>query len=69
MATTIHNFPREFRFGDQKLPDPNPNISPKEVARIYSNQYPELTTANIVGPELKEEKAVYTFESSFKPKG
>ena len=65
---SITNMPREFHFGSKVLPDPNPNVSPKEVARIYANEFPELTTANITGPEIKSDKAIYSFESSYKPK-
>lgn len=66
---SINTLPRVFKWNQATLPDPNPNIPPKEVAQIYSNEYPELTTAHINGPTIKDGKAVYTFETSFKPKG
>ena len=59
---------REFIFNDNVLPDPNPNISPEEVKEIYANEYPELITANVFGPDYRDDKAIYEFKSSFKPK-
>ncbi len=33
---------REFVFGDNKLVDPDPSMSVREVIKFYSAQYPEL---------------------------
>lgn len=35
----------------------------------YANLYPELTTATVHGPELKEDKAVYEFRTTIGTKG
>jgi PRTRC genetic system protein C len=67
MATKT--IPRVFKFEKKDLTDPNPNMSPKEVQSFYANQFPELATATIKGPEYKTGKAEYVFTLSFKPKG
>jgi len=60
---------REFRFGDKVLPDPGSHMTEKEVMKFYSGQYPELTNSNINGPEIKEDKTVFTFSKSVGVKG
>jgi PRTRC genetic system protein C len=52
-----------------KLDDPNPNMSEHEVQRFYSSQYPELTSATVVGPSMKDGNAVYSFETIIGDKG
>mgnify|MGYP004508244253 FL=1 len=39
------------------LDDPNPSDSPEMVMGFYSNTYPELTTATIHGPTMKDDAA------------
>ncbi len=39
---------REFRWGAQRLADPDPSLSPEEVRDLYAQIYPELTTAAVV---------------------
>ena len=41
------------------LDDPNPSDSPEMVMSYYSNFYPELTTATVHGPVIKNDTAVY----------
>ena|SRR2546427_10539617 len=52
---------RSFSYDGVKLPDPDPRMTPEEVKTIYSNQYPELATAAIMGPEASEERLQYSF--------
>lgn len=54
---------------DRELTDPNPQLSPDEVMAYYSNQYPELTTANVFGPTIKNDRAVYEFKTTVGTKG
>ena len=49
--------------------DPNPSDSPEMVMNYYSNFYPELTTATVHGPVLKDDKAVYEFKTTVGTKG
>ena len=52
---------REFSYNGVKLPDPNPNMTPEEVRAVYTNQYPDLATASISGPEADGGKLRYSF--------
>lgn len=60
---------REFRKDGQRLPDPNKELPPSEVLNIYSNTYPELTNAQIVGPTIEDNKQVYEFKTVLGTKG
>ena len=51
------------------LPDPNPAFTVGEVMQFYSGKYPELTTANWTGPEIINDKRVYTFSTILGNKG
>lgn len=66
---TTKTIKRIFKYDKLELTDPNADLSPTEVKRFYSNKYPELTTANVVGPDYKNNVSEYRFENSFKPKG
>ena len=63
MALEITGMTRSFTFkkgsGMITLDDPNPSDSPEMVMSYYSNFYPELTTATVHGPVIKNDKAVY----------
>lgn len=73
MALVVNGMQRSFTFkkGSEtiKLSDPNPAESPEAVMSFYSNIYPELTTATVHGPEIKEDKAVYEFKTTIGTKG
>jgi PRTRC system protein C len=51
------------------LEDPDSRMSLSEVTDFYSMNYPELTTANLHGPELEEDRAVYRFKTTIGTKG
>lgn len=51
------------------LEDPDSRMSLSEVTDFYSMNYPELTTATLQGPELKEDRAVYRFKTTIGTKG
>lgn len=73
MALQIKGMSRTFKFkkGTEyvTLQDPDPNLSPDVVMSYYSNFYPELTTATVHGPIIKEDKAVYEFKTTIGTKG
>lgn len=73
MALVVNGMQRSFTFkkGSEtiKLSDPNPAESPEAVMGYYSNIYPELTTATVHGPEIREDKAVYEFKTTIGTKG
>lgn len=73
MALVFNGMERSFTFkkGNEMitLSDPAPADTPEAVMSFYSNIYPELTTASVHGPELKEDKAVYEFKTTIGTKG
>jgi len=60
---------RSFSYNGVKLPDPDPRLTAEEVKTIYSNQYPELATAAITGPEASGENLQYSFVRAIGTKG
>jgi PRTRC genetic system protein C len=71
----VKNVVREFKVkrnnakDDVVLPDPNPNMEPIDVMKFYSGQCPELTSASVNGPNMKNGKAIYLFETVIGEKG
>ena len=60
---------REFLYHGTSLADPNPRFSIEEVRSFYANQFPELTTAAISGPETVGDRLRYRFERAIGSKG
>ena len=60
---------REFVYHGTSLADPNPKMSIEEVRSFYANQFPELTTAAISGPEAVSDRLRYRFERAIGSKG
>lgn len=60
---------RSFSFNGLKLPEPDERMSVEEVKSFYANQYPELTTAAISGPEIIGNSIQYTFSRAIGTKG
>ena len=58
-----------FSFNGLKLPGPNDRMSVEEVKSFYANQYPELTTAVVSGPEVIGDVMQYTFSRAAGTKG
>lgn len=60
-----------FQEGGQtiELADPSPDLTPKQVLDHYCAHYPALTTGTVSGPEVKDGKAVYTFQAHLGQKG
>lgn len=52
-----------------ELADPHPGMSLQEVVAHYSNQYPELTTANVEGPIMDGDTAIFKFTTVLGAKG
>jgi PRTRC genetic system protein C len=51
------------------LSDPTPSDTPDAVMSYYANLYPELTTASVHGPEIREDRVVYEFKITIGTKG
>ncbi len=60
---------RVFKFNNRNLPDPNPKMTPTQVKNIYAAQYPELGSAGVEGPEVKNGQQVYTLARQVGTKG
>jgi PRTRC genetic system protein C len=61
---------RKFVYNGTDLPDPNPSLNVEEVRNILAESHPELATAAIDGPKVKEGGVqVYTFVRSAGTKG
>lgn len=60
---------REFVFEKYTLPDPNPEMTPEEVASFYSSIHPELVTCIVDEPTLEGEKNIYEFKKNAGTKG
>ena len=70
---TIKGMSRTFKFkkGTEyvTLQDPDPNLSPDVVMSYYSNFYPELTTATVHGPVIRDDRTEYEFKTTIGTKG
>ncbi len=51
------------------LPDPNPSLTPEDVIRFYSGQYPELTNCTVNGPKTEGGFMLYEFSTTVGTKG
>jgi PRTRC genetic system protein C len=60
---------REFRYNAVRLADPLPTMTLLQVRDFYSNVYPELTSADIEGPEQAGNKQIFTFRRAVGTKG
>ncbi len=60
---------REFVYHGTSLADPNPKLSIEEVRSFYANQFPELITATVSGPETVDDRLRYRFERAIGSKG
>lgn len=60
---------RVFMFRGSRLTDPNPSLSPEEVGHHYATLYPEIASADLIGPEFKNGTAEYTWRHAAGSKG
>ncbi|MEZ2336369.1 PRTRC system protein C [Mucilaginibacter sp. RCC_168] len=52
-----------------RLADPGAEFTANDVQNFYSTNYPVLTNAKIIGPEIKDDEVQYRFESTMGFKG
>jgi len=64
-----HPLSRHFEFNGIRLPDISPSLSVDEIRTLYSQQYPEIATAAVNGPEQVGDKLVYRFSTAVGVKG
>lgn len=63
MALSVKNLKRVFSLdGKTSLPDPNPELTVKEVMDLYSSQYPQLNNATIEGPTINPKTETQSFK-------
>jgi PRTRC genetic system protein C len=60
---------RVYEFNGVRLPEISKDLSPEETRTVYSQQYPEIATATITGPEVVGDKLVYSFSRAIGSKG
>jgi PRTRC genetic system protein C len=65
----IQTLTREFRYNGVVLPDPGQALSLTQVRDFYANVYPEITSADIEGPQQTGGKQIYTFRRAVGTKG
>ncbi|HLD53503.1 MAG TPA: PRTRC system protein C [Sediminibacterium sp.] len=68
-----NTLPRVFLYDQQGsklvLSDPSITMQPEAVLNMYAQTYPELTTAKIEGPEIKNDRVEYIFQAMLGTKG
>lgn len=69
MAVTTERLKREFHFNGMTLADPNPAVSAEQARELLAINFPELATADMPRPEIKNGKQIYRFERSVGSKG
>ncbi|CAG9186063.1 PRTRC system protein C [Cupriavidus pampae] len=69
MALEIVKLIRQFSYNGMTFMDPGAAFTPDQVRDVYSAQYPELTTAAVDGPEVKDGVARFTFVRAAGAKG
>ena len=73
MPLEVKGMTRSFKFkkGTEyvTLADPGTDFTPDMVMSYYSNMYPELTTATVHGPVIREDMAEYEFKTTIGTKG
>ncbi len=60
---------RQFIFKEDVLQDLNPAMTTEQIRSMYVDRYPDLAIAEISGPVLKDNKAIYTFDVKVGTKG
>ncbi|GAA5534085.1 PRTRC system protein C [Deinococcus aluminii] len=66
---TVTEVQRKILFEGRELADVNPCSSVEDVVKMHAVTTPELATAVIEGPELKEGERVYTVKKRLGTKG
>ena len=68
-----NQLPRVFLFEKNgttiELTDPSCDMMPDSVLNFYSQTYPELTTAKMEGPEIRNDRVEFKFQTTLGTKG
>ena len=68
MTIEISQIRRVFRYNGVELPDV-PGMTPREIRDLYSDQHPELVSAEVEGGEVVNGTQEYTFRKAVGTKG
>ena len=60
---------RIFEFNGVRLPDISPTLSVEEIRTSYAQQFPDIATASVTGPEAVGDKLRYQFTRAIGSKG
>lgn len=60
--SAIVRLTRVFKMGSVRLTDPDPSLTPEEVVRLYSANYPHLAHATLSDPRAEGEELVYEIQ-------
>lgn len=66
---TVAKLSRVFQYNGMQLNDPGESLAPDDVRDLYSETYPELSTATVEGPVYEGDKAMYSFIRAVRDKG
>lgn len=58
-----------YRYQGRELAAPDGSFSPEQVRQFYQTMFPELVTAEILGPDTSDGKLVYEFRRNVGTKG
>lgn len=63
-GATVSVLPRVFKYQSATFPDPNPTWSVERVREMLALQYPELASAVVEGPTVRDGKREFSFRRS-----
>ena len=69
MALKFDTVKRMIVYKGRELADTQPDASVEDVVRQHALTIPELATANVEGPEIKDGVATYTVSARLGTKG
>ena len=69
MALKFESVKRKIVYKGRELADTQPEAAVEDVVRMHALTIPELATANVEGPEIKDGIATYTISARLGTKG
>jgi PRTRC genetic system protein C len=66
---SVTEIQRKFIYEGRELADFNPELGAEDIKKMHAMTIPELASAVVEGPELKDGYSVYTFKKRLGTKG
>ena len=66
---TVTEVKRKFTYEGRDLADFNPELGAEDIKKMHAMTIPELASAVVEGPDLKDGAHVYTFKKRLGTKG